>query len=80
MARILEEENHSSCAIICDDLKKVYPGTDGNPDKYAVRGLSLAIGTSECFGMLGPNGAGKTSTINMVCKLLFMNLEPSFMS
>ena len=53
-------------AIVCDDLRKVYPGRDGNPEKHAVRGLSLALPQGECFGMLGPNGAGKTSFINMV--------------
>ncbi|KAG5522833.1 hypothetical protein RHGRI_034846 [Rhododendron griersonianum] len=55
--------NHS---IICDKLKKVYPKRDGNPEKVAVRGMSLALPQGECFGMLGPNGAGKTSFINMV--------------
>jgi ABC-type multidrug transport system ATPase subunit len=53
-------------AIVCDKLRKVYPGRDGNPEKYAVRELSLALPQGECFGMLGPNGAGKTSFINMV--------------
>ena len=55
--------------IICHNLKKVYPGKNGNPDKHdkhAVRGLSLALRKGQCFGMLGPNGAGKTSFINMV--------------
>ncbi|KAL2646002.1 hypothetical protein AAZV13_05G025600 [Glycine max] len=56
-------------AIVCDDLKKVYPGRDGNPDKYAVRGLFLSVPQGECFGMLGPNGAGKTSFINMMIGL-----------
>ncbi|KAK7330379.1 hypothetical protein VNO77_24573 [Canavalia gladiata] len=56
-------------AIVCDDLKKVYPGRDGNPDKFAVRGLFLAVPQGECFGMLGPNGAGKTSFINMMIGL-----------
>ncbi|MED6193388.1 Phospholipid-transporting ATPase abca7 [Stylosanthes scabra] len=56
-------------AIVCDNLKKVYPGRDGNPDKFAVRGLSLALPNGECFGMLGPNGAGKTSFINMMIGL-----------
>lgn len=53
-------------AIVCDKLSKVYPGRDGNPKKFAVRELSLALPEGECFGMLGPNGAGKTSFINMV--------------
>ncbi|XLU57881.1 hypothetical protein S245_052529 [Arachis hypogaea] len=56
-------------AIVCDNLKKVYPGRDGNPEKFAVRGLSLALPNGECFGMLGPNGAGKTSFINMMIGL-----------
>ncbi|KAI7730779.1 hypothetical protein M8C21_002989 [Ambrosia artemisiifolia] len=60
---ILEQD--TSHAIVCDNLKKVYPGRDGNPEKFAVRGLSLALSQGECFGMLGPNGAGKTSFINM---------------
>ncbi|KAL6973347.1 Phospholipid-transporting ATPase abca7 [Sarracenia purpurea var. burkii] len=51
--------------IICYDLKKVYRKRDGNPEKFAVRGLSLAVPLGECFGMLGPNGAGKTSFISM---------------
>ncbi|KAE8791463.1 ABC transporter A family member 7-like [Hordeum vulgare] len=56
-------------AIICDNLRKVYPGRDGNPDKLAVRGLSLALPKGQCFGMLGPNGAGKTSFISMMVGL-----------
>ncbi|KAJ1438951.1 P-loop containing nucleoside triphosphate hydrolase [Sesbania bispinosa] len=56
-------------AIVCDDLKKVYPGRDGNPEKFAVRGLFLAVPRGECFGMLGPNGAGKTSFISMMIGL-----------
>ncbi|VYS59676.1 unnamed protein product [Arabidopsis thaliana] len=63
-------ESSTSHAIVCDNLKKVYPGRDGNPPKLAVRGLSLAVPSGECFGMLGPNGAGKTSFINMMTGLL----------
>lgn len=61
--------------IICSKLKKVYPGRDGNPEKFAVKGLTLTISRGECFGMLGPNGAGKTSFIKMVSnaiKLFFL--------
>ncbi|VAI77753.1 unnamed protein product [Triticum turgidum subsp. durum] len=46
--------------------EKVYHGKDGNPDKYAVRGLSLALPYGECLGILGPNGAGKSSFISMM--------------
>ncbi|XAR50077.1 Quaternary-amine-transporting ATPase [Bertholletia excelsa] len=63
-------EPASSHAIICDNLKKVYPRRDGNPEKFAVRGMSLALPRGECFGMLGPNGAGKTSFINMMIGLV----------
>ncbi|MCD7455439.1 Phospholipid-transporting ATPase abca7 [Datura stramonium] len=63
-------ESSTSHAIICDNLKKVYPGKDGNPEKIAVRGLSLALPQGECFGMLGPNGAGKTTFINMMIGLI----------
>ncbi|KAK4843669.1 hypothetical protein QYF36_011306 [Acer negundo] len=58
-------EPSTSHAVVCDNLKKIYPGMDGNPEKLAVRGLSLALPPGECFGMLGPNGAGKTSFISM---------------
>ncbi|KAH7527953.1 hypothetical protein FEM48_Zijuj05G0020700 [Ziziphus jujuba var. spinosa] len=56
----------ASYSIICDNLKKVYPGKDGNPPKFAVRGLSLALPPGECFGSLDPNGARKTSFLSMV--------------
>ncbi|XVF11962.1 hypothetical protein REPUB_Repub08aG0073700 [Reevesia pubescens] len=62
-------EPNTSHPIICNNLKKIYPGRDGNPEKFAVRGLSLALPRGECFGMLGPNGAGKTSLINMMIGL-----------
>ncbi|XP_062190893.1 ABC transporter A family member 7-like isoform X2 [Phragmites australis] len=63
-------EGNENQAIICDNLKKVYHGKDGNPDKLAVRGLSLALPKGQCFGMLGPNGAGKTSFISMMIGLI----------
>lgn len=66
----LLQESSQPRAIICDNLKKVYSGQDGNSEKYAVRGLSLAVPRGECFGMLGPNGAGKTTSINMMIGLL----------
>ncbi|KAM5570460.1 ABC transporter A family member 7-like [Rosa sericea] len=66
---LLLDQDSTSHAIICHDLKKVYPGRDGNPEKFAVKGLSLALPRGECFGMLGPNGAGKTSFISMMIGL-----------
>jgi ABC-type multidrug transport system ATPase subunit len=63
-------EPNANHAVICDNLKKVYHGIDGNPNKLAVHGLSLALPKGQCFGMLGPNGAGKTSFISMVHTLM----------
>ncbi|KAJ0241681.1 ABC transporter A family member 8 [Hirschfeldia incana] len=63
-------ESTANCAVLCNNLKKVYSGKDGNPRKLAVRGLSLALPQGECFGMLGPNGAGKTSFINMMTGII----------
>ena len=61
-----EEERVASgaaddCSIVVKDFKKVYPG-----GKYAVKGMSIAIPTGECFGLLGINGAGKSSALNML--------------
>ncbi|XP_074316993.1 ABC transporter A family member 8-like [Silene latifolia] len=56
-------------AIICDNIRKVYPARDGNPPKVAVKGMSLALPQTGCFGMIGPNAAGKTSFISMMIGL-----------
>ncbi|XP_004242168.1 ABC transporter A family member 7 isoform X1 [Solanum lycopersicum] len=66
----LLEKPHSNYSAICYNLKKMYPGKDGNPDKLAVKGVTLALPRGECFGMLGPNGAGKTTFISMMTGLL----------
>ncbi|CAL5023198.1 unnamed protein product [Urochloa decumbens] len=62
----LLQESDISYSIICDNLKKVYHGKDGNAEKIAVTGLSLSMQRGQCFGILGPNGAGKTSLISML--------------
>ena len=66
MVKRLLKEMDTRNMIICHNLKKVYRGNNRNPDKLAVRGLSLALHKGQCLGMLGPNGAGKSSFINMV--------------
>ncbi|XP_066370730.1 ABC transporter A family member 7-like [Miscanthus floridulus] len=63
--QVLQQQT-SGYAVVCDDLKKVYHGKDGNPDKFAVQGVSLALPYGECLGILGPNGAGKSSFISMM--------------
>lgn len=65
------KEGSRTHTAVCDNIRKIYPGRDGNPAKAAVKGLSLALERSECFGMLGPNGAGKTSFISMVSIISF---------
>ncbi|XP_066329776.1 ABC transporter A family member 8-like [Miscanthus floridulus] len=62
----LLQKSDSSYSVICDNLKKVYHGKDGNAEKIAVTGLSLSMQRGQCFGILGPNGAGKTSLISML--------------
>ncbi|XP_062217620.1 ABC transporter A family member 8-like [Phragmites australis] len=66
MVEQLLQESNSSYSLICNNIKKVYRGKDGNAEKFAVRGLSLSIQRGQCFGILGPNGAGKTSLISML--------------
>jgi ABC-2 type transport system ATP-binding protein len=55
-------------AILCRDLRKVYPARSG--PVHAVNGLDLQVHTGECFGLLGPNGAGKTTTMEILEGLL----------
>jgi hypothetical protein len=46
-------------AVLSDNLKKVYHGKDGNPDKLAVRGLSLAIPKGSVLECLARMELGK---------------------
>src|SRR5947208_3883006 len=55
-------------AIVCRDLRKIYPAKPAPVE--AVNGLDLEIERGECFGLLGPNGAGKTTTIEILEGLL----------
>ena len=51
-------------AVAVCDLYKSYGRVE------AVRGISFAIRSGECFGLLGPNGAGKTTTVEILEGLL----------
>lgn len=62
----LAKENFYKYPLIIKDLRKVYPGFGGRPEKPAVKNFSLKVKRGEMFGLLGPNGAGKTSLISML--------------
>ena len=51
-------------------VRKVFRDFWMRPTVEAVRGLDLAIGKGEVFGLLGPNGSGKSTTIKMILGLL----------
>lgn len=74
MVEQILQESSSGYSVICDNLKKVYRGQDGNADKIAVRGISLCMSHGQCLGVLGPNGAGKTTLINMVSSNIGLDL------
>lgn len=59
-----------SLALRTFDLRKVYEPRGGNPEKVAVKGLSLGMRPGEVLGYIGSNGAGKSTTINMISGLL----------
>jgi ABC-2 type transport system ATP-binding protein len=58
-----------SSAIVIKDLRKTYPATKKNPEKEALKGVSLEIARGSIFGLLGPNGAGKSTIINIMAGL-----------
>ncbi|XP_042477516.1 ABC transporter A family member 7-like [Macadamia integrifolia] len=76
----LMQEPYKSYPMIVDKLQKVYPSRDGNPEKVAVKEISLALPEGECLGMLGPNGAGKTSFISMMIGLTTPTAGNAFVS
>jgi ABC-type multidrug transport system ATPase subunit len=65
--RLAEHSNEYLLRI--EDLHKVHPGSNGVPDKVAVKSLALGVHYGECFGFLGPNGAGKSTTISILSGL-----------
>lgn len=52
--------------IYIEQLKKRYKGSRED----ALKGVDLAIGKGEFFGLLGPNAAGKSTLISILCQIL----------
>lgn len=52
------------------DVKGIFIGRDRIPDeagpRWAVQGVSLAVGPGECQVVIGRNGAGKTTLLSML--------------
>ena len=61
------EPRQPGAVIDIRDLCVVYRGRGtGQPDRTAVKRLTLSVRPGEVFGFLGPNGAGKTTTMNVL--------------
>jgi len=52
--------------IIIENLRKVYPGTKGQPGKVAVEDSTFTIQDKEFLVLVGPSGCGKTTTLRMI--------------
>lgn len=61
---------HPDAAISARDVRKVYRGAKGQPDKEALKGINLDVPRGSVFGLLGPNGAGKSTFINILAGLV----------
>ena len=62
----LTPQQNPDIAIRLQSLNKVYKGSNGKPDKHALKHLTLDIPKGCIFGLLGPNGAGKSTMINIL--------------
>ena len=57
-------------AIEVKNLSKTYKSAYGQPDKHALKDVSLTIPQGSFFALLGPNGAGKSTFINILAGLV----------
>jgi ABC-type multidrug transport system ATPase subunit len=66
MVSDLKKEKYAEFPLVVRDIRKVYPGVNGNEPKVANYSISMKVNSGELFGLLGPNGAGKTTLINQL--------------
>ena len=57
-------------AIVVKNLSKTYKSAFGQPEKHALKDVSLSIPNGSFFALLGPNGAGKSTFINILAGLV----------
>jgi len=57
-------------AIDAQDIRKTYRAQGGQPEKVALKGVTLQVPQGSIFGLLGPNGAGKSTFINIMAGLV----------
>jgi multiple sugar transport system ATP-binding protein len=55
--------------IVIENLRKVYAGAKGQPDKVAVENATFTIRDQEFLVLVGPSGCGKTTTLRMIAGL-----------
>jgi ABC-type multidrug transport system ATPase subunit len=65
----LDKADYYKYPLIVKNLRKVYPGFGGRPQKVANKSMCIRIRKGEMFGLLGPNGAGKTTLISILTGL-----------
>jgi ABC-2 type transport system ATP-binding protein len=62
----LQPSRNPDIAVRIQGITKAYKLRKGQPDKVALKDLTLDIPRGCIFGLLGPNGAGKSTLINIL--------------
>jgi D-methionine transport system ATP-binding protein len=55
--------------IRLEALEKVYPAARGQAAHHALKGIELAVGKGEIFGIIGRSGAGKSTLVRTINRL-----------